>query len=34
MINGALKFDPKSSWHVASLDAPRQVVKLKTKNKA
>ena len=34
MIDGALKFDPKSSWHVASLDALQigcQVEKQKTK---
>ncbi len=33
VINGALEFDPKSSWHVGRLDARRPVVKLRTRNK-
>ncbi len=33
VINGALEFDPQSSWHVGRLDARRPIVKLKTINK-
>ncbi len=33
VINGALEFDPQSSWRFEKLDARRPVVKLKTKNK-
>ncbi len=33
VTNGALEFDPQSSWHFGWLDARKLVVKLKTKNK-
>jgi hypothetical protein len=33
VIDGALKFDPQSPWHVGTLDGGRSFVKRKTSNK-